>query len=190
MIVGRIWNAKITAYCAALGAERAVHHLRPDRRRRRAGRTRIAIPRPSMPAAAGSGRRATRTPACRSSVLTTINANRTCRPSPQPTTRGLIARRLVESAYASARMPTSPINGWSRVNMSTGPHQSVLSALSAAQAVATNICSPLSCTQPITSGASGGACVADHDRLRRQRHAPSPAATRRCSAAPSPARRR
>ena len=58
-------------------------------------------------------------------------------------------------------MPTSPINGCSRVNMSTSTSSSE---------PATNICSPLSCTQPMTSGASGRRLVADHRGLRGQRH--------------------
>ena len=42
------------------------------------------------------------------SVLMTISANRTCRPSPQPTTRGLIARRLVESSVREAENADQP----------------------------------------------------------------------------------
>ena len=101
---------------------------------------------------------------------------------PTPTTRRLIARRLVDSAYARPRMPTSPISGCSRVrHVHIDPHRACIRRRTSV--------SPLSCTQPMTSGALGRRLVADHHRLRRQRAAPRRAATRRCSAVRAPARR-
>ena len=165
MIVGRIWNAKITAYCPPSAPselfitfdQTATSPSGPNTNR--------------DPSTENASRRWIRSPSHENavmptSVLTTINAKSTCRPRPHPTTRGLIARRFVDNAYARARMPTSPINGWSRVNMSTSTSPSDSSELTE-PAAATNICSPVSCTHPITSGASAGgvspmttACVA------------------------------
>ena len=110
-------------------------------------------------------------------VFRTISAKRNCRPRPQATTRGLMARRLVDNATRSpeSARARSAAAAWS-AQSSTAP------------SVRRNSVRRQRATHARTSGTAGGGGRSRSRSPLRQARRPRPAAVHRCSEARASAR--